>query len=134
MTITPGMMPRSRIAAAALLFAAGPAVAVPLAAAPPASAGGDTYVAISYSPETDKWGTGWNFNTLDAARTRSLSECQNAGGNHCIFVAWAKNGCAALAVDGDRYYGWYGANPIDAQDQALVKNGGGTIEVTQCST
>ncbi|HZQ33334.1 MAG TPA: DUF4189 domain-containing protein [Mycobacterium sp.] len=133
---------RRRYAAATLLAAAGAVTAAALGAASPADAqpspqanpSPDHFVAISYSPETHTWGTGWNFTNLDSARIRSLSECQNHGGNHCVWLAWSQNGCAALAVNGDNYYGWYGPTPYDAQQGALQRNGGGQIVVTQCAT
>ena len=77
---------------------------------------------------------GHNYNDLDGARIRSLSECANHGGNHCVFLAWSKNGCAALAVNGGNYYGWYGANRWEAGQGALQRNGGGHIHVSQCAT
>ncbi len=117
-----------------MLAASGAIIAGALGAAAPANAQVDKFVAISDSPETHTWGTGWNYDNLDSAMVRSLSECQDAGGNHCVFLAWSKNGCAALAVNGDNYYGWYGATPYEAQQGALQRNGGGQIVVTQCST
>lgn len=127
--------PRRRIMAAAMLAAAGATVAAgTLAAAAPADAApAKTYVAISYSPETGHWGWGNQYNNLEQATIRSLSECQNAGGNHCVFIAWAENGCAALAVNGPSYYGWYGPTLSAAESAALQRNGGGHIEVSRCS-
>jgi hypothetical protein len=141
MTTTHTRSVRTKAAAAAMLFAAGAAVAGAVGVAAPASAAADTYVAISFSPENGVYGWGNNYGDLDGARIRSLSECQNHGGNHCVFIAWAKNWCAALAV-GDRgvygqydnYYGWYGPTLADAQQQALAKNNGGHILVSRCST
>jgi Domain of unknown function (DUF4189) len=100
----------------------------------PANADEDKFVAISYSPDNGAYGWGNNYATLDEATNRSLSECQNFGGTNCARVAWAKNQCAALAVDDDSYYGWYGRNRIEADAQALVKNHGGRILVSRCST
>jgi hypothetical protein len=135
---------RTKAAAAAMLFAAGAVVASATGAvgiAAPANAAADKFVGISFSPENGAWGTGWNYTSLDSARIRSMSECQNHGGTHCVFLTWAKNGCSALAVGNrglygqyDNYYGWYGPTPAEAQQQALAKNGGGSILVTQCST
>jgi Domain of unknown function (DUF4189) len=123
-----------KIAAATMLAAAGAVVAGALGAAAPANAQADKFVAISYSPETGSYGWGNNYDSLDGARIRSLSECQNFGGNHCVFLAWSRNGCAALAVNGDNYYGWYGATRWEAEQQALSRNGGGYILVSQCAT
>ena len=51
-----------------------------------------------------------------------------------MFLTWSKNGCAALAVNGDSYYGWYGATRSEAEQQALQHNNGGHILVSQCAT
>ena len=84
-------MSNIKIAAATMLAAAGAVVAGALGAAAPANAQVDKFVAISYSPETGSYGWGNNYDDLDSARIRSLSECQNFGGNHCVFLAWSKN-------------------------------------------
>jgi Domain of unknown function (DUF4189) len=130
---------RRRIAAATLLVAAGATSAGMFLAAPANAA--DKYVAISFSPENGAYGWGNNYDSEDGARIRSLSECQNYGGTHCVFIAWARNGCAALAVGDrnpyggfDQYYGWYGPSIASAEQQALAKNGGGTILISKCST
>ena len=125
---------RTKAAAAALLAASGAIIAAGLGAAAPANAAPDKFVAISYSPETKHWGWGNNYDNLDSARIRSLVECQDAGGNHCVFLAWSKNGCAALAVNGDSYYGWYGANRWEAEQGALQRTGGGYIAISKCAT
>jgi Domain of unknown function (DUF4189) len=128
-----------RIAAATLLVAAGATTAGMILAAPANAA--DKYVAISFSPENGAYGWGNNYDTEDGARIRSLTECQNYGGTHCVFIAWAQNGCAALAVGDrnayggfDQYYGWYGPTLAAAEKAALEKNGGGTILISKCST
>lgn len=100
----------------------------------PAHADADKFVAISYSAESHVFGWGNNYTDLDGARIRSLSECQGHGGNHCEFIAWSKNGCAALAVNGDNFYGWYGPTAQDAEREALARNGGGHILVSKCSS
>jgi Domain of unknown function (DUF4189) len=141
MTTTRTRTRRTKAAAAAMLFAAGAAVASAVGAAAPANAAADKYVAISFSPETGVYGWGNNYNDLDGARIRSLVECQNHGGSHCVFIGWAKNWCSALAV-GDRgvygqydnYYSWYGPTLADAEQQALAKNNGGRILVSRCAT
>jgi Domain of unknown function (DUF4189) len=141
MTTTPTITRRRRIAAATLLAAAGAMTAIGVGAAAPANAEPDKYVAISFSPENGAYGWGNSYNDLDGARIRSLTECQNFGGTHCVFIAWAKNWCAALAVGDrnpyggyDQYYGWYGPTQADAEQQALAKNNGGRILVSRCAT
>ncbi len=141
MTTRPSTPSRQRRIAAALLVTAGATTAGALVAAAPANADGDTYVAISFSPENGSYGWGNKYDTEDGARIRSLTECQDSGGTHCVFIAWAKNGCAALAVSNrnayggyDHYYGWYGPTAAAAEQQALAKNGGGQILISQCST
>jgi hypothetical protein len=128
-----------RFAATTLLVAAGATTASMILAAPANAA--DKFVALSFSPENGSYGWGNNYDTQDGARIRSLSECQNYGGTHCVFIAWAKNGCAALAVGDknayggyDQYYGWYGPTLPEAEQAALGKNGGGHILVSRCST
>lgn len=134
MTIAHQTRARHRqITLATMLTAAGALVISALGAAAPASAD-DTFVAISYSEESHVWGWGSDYPTLDGARIRSLSECQSHGGNHCEFIAWAENSCAALAVDGNKFYGWYGATIADAKREALARNGGGRIAVSRCSS
>ena len=100
----------------------------------PAAHADDKFVAISYSAETGTYGWGNNYSDLDGARVRSLTECQNRGGNHCVFVAWSDNGCAALATSPTSYYGWYGATRAEAEQGALSRNGGGAILVSECAT
>jgi Domain of unknown function (DUF4189) len=131
---------RHRIAAAALLVTASATTAGMLLAAAPANAD-DKFVAISFSPENGAYGWGNNYDSQDGARIRSLTECQNYGGTHCVFIAWAQNGCAALAVGDknpyggfDQYYGWYGPTLAAAEQQALDKNGGGHVLVSRCAT
>ncbi len=97
--------------------------------------GGGRIVSQRLCPQQSHvWGWGNNYTALDGARIRSLSECQSHGGNHCEFIAWAENGCAALAVNGDNFYGWYGPTCAVAEQQALARNGGGHIEMSQCSS
>jgi Domain of unknown function (DUF4189) len=128
-----------RIAAATLLVVAGATTGATILAAP--ANADDKFVAISFSPENGAFGWGNNYDTQDGARIRSLTECQNYGGTHCVFIAWARNACAALAVGErnayggyDQYYGWWGNTIADAEKAALDKNGGGTILISKCST
>jgi hypothetical protein len=141
MTTTQNTARRAKSAAAAMLFAASAVAAGALGSAAPANAAADNFVAISFSTENGAYGWGNSYSDLDSARIRSLSECQNHGGTHCVFLTWAKNWCSALAV-GDRnvyggydsYYGWYGPTLPNAEQQALAKNGGGHVLVSRCAT
>jgi hypothetical protein len=113
--------PRRRMIAATMLAAAAVAGVGALAAAAPASAAPAKFIAISYSPATGHVGKGQSTN-LDAAIAGSLSEC----GGHCAVQTWSKNGCVALAVSGQYYYGWYGSNLRDAQQGAMQRTGPGS--------
>lgn len=123
--------PSHRFAAAVL--AAGAVAAGAMAAAAPASAA-TRYVAIAYSPGTHVSGWANGYDNLDGAHVRALNECNKAGGSHCVTVTWSRNGCAALAVRGDNYYGWYGATRAAAEQEALRRNSGGYIAVSKCAT
>jgi hypothetical protein len=121
------------LTATALLVVSGALAAGALATAPPAMAA-SKYVAIAYSPVTHSYGYGRNQPTLDAAHVRALDECSKAGGSHCVTVTWAQTSCAALAVKGEDYYGWYGATLQAAEQEALQRNGGGVIAVSRCAS
>ena len=130
---------RMRLACAALLVASGAVVVGGIGAAPANAA--SKFVALSFSPVNGAYGWGNNYDDLEGARIRSLVECQNHGGSHCVFIGWAENWCAALAVGPrnpyggyDQYHSWYGPTLADAEQQALNKNGGGTILVSRCAT
>lgn len=127
-------MKHHRITASAMLIATGAVIAGGLATAVPAAAAPDKYVVIAYSSITKTWGTGYNYDTLDAAGARALNECSKAGGSHCFAVTWSKNGCSALAVRGEDYYGWYGPIRHTAEQEALRRNNGGKIVASQCAT
>ena len=131
---TSNQTPSRRIAAAALTVAAGAIAAGAIASASPAHADVDKFVAIAYSPATGSWGWGNNYDSYDGATTRALQECQSYGGSDCQVAAWAKEGCAALAVDDNRWYGWYGPNRVVAESLAVLKNRGGHIVESQCAT
>jgi hypothetical protein len=125
---------RRRIAAATLLAAAGAVAAAGLGTAAPAHADDEIkFVAIAYSPATGSWGWGNNYDSYNGATGRAMSECQNYGGTDCQIAAWSKDGCAALAVEDDRWYGWYGPNRLVAESLALFKNHGGHILESRCS-
>lgn len=92
------------------------------------------WVAIAYDPGNGAHGWANNKTTkywaIDAAR----GSCFEFGGKACVEAAWAtNNGCAALAVDGDRWSGSDGPNLAAAENAALAKNGGGHIVLSRCS-
>lgn len=122
---------RRRLMAATLLVTAGAGAAAmvgPQATAVAAPA--DQYVAVSYSPVDKAAGLSIDKN-LDVAIRGSLAKCGIKAG-HCVNLAWSKNGCVALAVNGDYYYGWHGASYAEAQNGALQRAGGGHIMMSQC--
>lgn len=118
-----------RFAAALVLAAAGAtALLGPQAAATAAPA--TQYIALAYSPGDRQAALSTHAN-LDTAISGSLARC-GARAGHCVSVAWSKNGCVALAVNGDRYHGWHGPTYAAAQNGALQRTGGGSIFMSQC--
>jgi hypothetical protein len=95
---------RSRIAASAILVAAGATVASLLGATATANAAPDQYVVVAVGLANDNPPVvsigGMSVGT-DEQQTgiNALSNCQNNGGSHCVLQASAKNGCAAAAAN-----------------------------------
>lgn len=132
---------RRRLVAAALLVSAGAGVAGlvgPMATAnatpttvpapPPAS---DRYVAIAYSPSIQFTGLSINASKQGAAN-EALYRCSTKARDCQVVVNW-KNGCAALAVDGTRFFGGAGPSYAAANNDARSGLGGfGTIKASQC--
>ena len=100
----------------------------------PAGASADTYVAIAYSEDAGVSGWANNASTRADAESMAMSHCADYGGTDCTIVVWAKNGCGALAVDGSNWAPGLGATLAAAEADALKDNGGGSIEVSKCST
>jgi hypothetical protein len=131
--------PRRRLAAAALLVSAGASIAglvgpqanaapVTAPAPPPAS---DRYVAIAYAPSNQFWGLSINT-TRQAASNEAAYRC-SAKARDCQVVVVAKNSCAALAVDGTRFFGGIGPSYAAANNDArLGLHGYGSIKASQC--
>ena len=132
---------RRRLVAAALLVSAGAGVAgllgplatanaapVTVPAPPPAS---DRYVAIAYAPSTQF--SGLSINTSkQAASNEAVYRCSTKA-RDCQVVVVAKNSCAALAVDGTRFFGGIGPSYAAANNDArLGLNGYGAIKASQC--
>lgn len=131
---------RAATAAGAMLIAASAVMTGALGTAATASAATDRYVAVALSPEKGPAGWGAKFSSENGAQQRSLTECANSGGTHCVMAAWSKNGCVALAVGDQDAYGGYknywgmnGATLEAAEQAALAKNGGGHIRVARCA-
>lgn len=131
---------RRRLFAAALLVTAGAGLAsiagqptadaspTTVPAPPPAS---DRYVAIAYGPSIQFTGVSIST-TSQAASGEALYRCSSKA-RDCQVVVVAKNGCAALAVDGTRFFGGTGPSYAAANDDArLGLFNSGTIKANQC--
>ncbi|OJZ64094.1 hypothetical protein BRW65_29300, partial [Mycobacterium paraffinicum] len=95
-------------------------LAAAAAASPDAQAAvPDRYAVIAYSPVTG-W-TGWENNgtTMAEATHIALGSCQVHGAG-CTVAAWARNGCAALALGSGQWGGHWGPTPAAAQNAALA--------------
>ena len=129
-----------RAAAAALLVSAGAGLAAVAGSQPIANAepvlvpapSADRYVAIAYSPGTQIWGLSANKSNQQVASSEAISRCSYKA-RDCQVVVVAKNACAALAVDGTRFFG--GVGPTYAAANADARLGlfnSGTIKANQC--
>jgi hypothetical protein len=135
---------RGRIAAAATMLVAAPAViAGALSAAAPAHAD-DYYVGIAASTNgnnivgVESGPTDTNaYDTLQLAQ----ADCQNNGGGNCTKYGTAENQCMALAVPNSPY-GWGGGggwetrtapNPEVARAEALAAVPGGQLLADGCA-
>jgi uncharacterized protein DUF4189 len=93
----------SRIAAAAILVAAGATVVSVVGATATAHAA-DQYVVVAVGLANDNppvVSIGGMAVGTDEQQTgiNALSDCQNSGGSHCVMEASAKNACAAAAAN-----------------------------------
>lgn len=131
---------RRGILAAAVLVSAGAGVAglvgpatagaapTTVPAPPPAS---DRYVAIAYAPSNQFSGLSINA-TRQIAASEAMNRCSSKASDCQVVVVW-KNGCAALAVDGTRFFGGAGPTYAAANSDARLGLGGyGTIKASQC--
>lgn len=118
------------------LVACGAAAAAALSAltVSPATAAADTYIAIAFSPATGVYGWANNASTRADAENAAMGYCAQYGGTDCRVAAWAVNGCAALAVDADSWNGGWASTLAAAEANAMKGNGGGTIQVSKCSS
>lgn len=128
------MITKNRIAAAALI--AGATIAGTLGAtaiAAPSNAAPNLYVALAYSFQSNVSGIAVTGDP-EESRINSLANCQDKGGNHCVWFGSFENTCAALAILGQQE--WVtatGATPKDAENQALAQNPGSHIAVSGCT-
>ncbi len=129
---------RSRIAAAAILIAAGSTVAGLLGATPTANAA-DQYVVIAVGLANDNPPVvsigGMAIGTDEnQAGINAQTDCVNRGGHQCVREASAKNGCAAAAATD---YGQFAgaSDPVlaNAQSAALSQLQGGHIVQSGCT-
>ena len=123
---------RNRIAAAALVV--GATLVGAFSAAAPANAAPDLYVGLSYSFQSSISGIAVTGDG-EQSRINSLGNCQDKGGNHCVWFGSFKNTCAALAILGQQEWNSAtGATRKDAEDQALAQNPGSHIAVSGCTS
>jgi hypothetical protein len=95
--------PRSHLLAGAIPIAVA-ALVTGLLGTPATANAADAYVALSVglandNPPVQTIGGMSIGPDADQARIASLSNCQNNGGNHCVFEVSAKNACAAAAAN-----------------------------------
>jgi Domain of unknown function (DUF4189) len=115
----------SATASAALLGAA-------TALSPAAHAAADYFTVIAYSPITGYVGWANDATTLEEATHIAVGNCQQHG-DGCQVAAWARNGCAALALGSNRWGGDWGLNADDAQANALAKVTSGRVVDLHCT-
>lgn len=129
----------SRRAAAALAVSAGAGLAALIASPAVANAdpilvpapSADRYVAIAYSPGTQLWGLSSN-DTQQRASSEAVQRCSYKASDWRVVVV-AKNACAALAVDGTRFFGGIGPTYAAANNDARQGlHGYGAIKANQC--
>ncbi len=119
---------------AAVTLAAGAALAGLFGTASPAGAASDLYVGLAYSFDTNVSGIAVTGDS-EQSRIGSLGNCQDKGGNHCVWFGSFKNTCAALAILGAQEWNTAtGATRKDAEDQALAQNPGSHIAVSGCTS
>jgi hypothetical protein len=116
---------RRRLAVA--IASAAAATALTVASAPAAEADG-LYGAIAYSGN-GSWGRAWDGPTTEAARAAAIRGC---GYTDCkVLVAFTA--CGAVAINGNRQSGGYGANLSLAMKDALSHAGGGYVDTWACN-
>ncbi len=120
---------RLQISAGVILLAAGASVL----GVPATAHAADSYVAISVGAANDNppirsiGGMGIGPD-LDQARIASQSNCQQNGGNQCVFQAKAMNGCAAAAASDS---GEVKGSSDMATQQAAESNAMSQLQTTQ---
>jgi hypothetical protein len=71
---------------------------------PSASFAGD-WGAIALSTRTGAWGSSWNYDDEDLARSAAMRECRKHASDCRVFKTF-ENVCVALAGDGRGNFGW----------------------------
>ena len=113
---------------------AGAAFAGAFGMAAPANAATDYYIGLSYSFESHVAGRAMNQLNQTDAQIRSLSNCQDSGGNHCVLYALEKNTCVALAVkDPEQWRTATGSTAAAAQQAAMAQLPGSQIATSGCA-
>jgi hypothetical protein len=72
--------------------------------APTASFAGD-WGAIALSTRTGAWGSSWNYDDEDLARSAAMRECRKHASDCRVFKTF-ENVCVALSGDGRGNFGW----------------------------
>lgn len=122
---------RNTVAAA---LTAGAALAGAFGAAAPANAAPDLFIALSYSFQSNVAGIAVTGDS-EQSRLKSLSNCQDSGGNHCVTFAIEKNTCVAMAILGVQEWNTAtGATRKAAENQALAQNPGSHIVGSGCTS
>jgi hypothetical protein len=76
-----------------------------------------------------------NVTDSEQARIGALKNCQDTGGNQCVWFGTFRNECAALAVLGAKE--WITASGPDletAKQKALAANPGGRVAASGCAS
>lgn len=103
-------------------------------AAPIANASG-TWAAIAVSPDNEISGWGYTYLASSQAEAESsaMSQCYSYGNASCQIAISAYSGCIALADSPESWATGQGASVSEAEADALVNNGGGTILESGCT-
>ncbi|EAQ04067.1 30S ribosomal protein S12 [Pseudooceanicola batsensis HTCC2597] len=66
--------------------------------AAPVSVSAETYGAIAYSFQSDKYGRAWNYGSRQEAEKAAIGFCKAAGGKRCKIGVWLQDTCGAFSV------------------------------------
>ena len=127
----------TKATAAALLVAAGAAIAGTLGAAPAAHAEEYTYLAIVYSPATGAYGWANGADTPANLYNAAMAQCQGRGGTDCRLLVDYVDSCGALAVqigNPGRYVTRGAPNRLLADVRSVREVPGSYVLMSHCST